>query len=271
MFLNDLMAGSKQEGPPFGCPLCDGNEGLVQFNWRIARTQPESELAPYASSLSRKTNLKWGTLHLCPSCGRAWYLDGLQEKMTLVPEEKRDLLEEWSSSPLYLSPELWAKAKAIGATPAHVFSGDKTFAEVPCRVQTRQGEMLDKSLLTFKTVPPLEPYQKKIRLLKDVADILPSDFALPAPVRAASCRSQQEKIGRAPTWVESPEGRRFCLNWTVNFFDSKGFQGKGMRLASPQSPKRKGRVAVLNEPMDDITFFIGDWSEKVRELLNPSP
>jgi hypothetical protein len=269
MLLNDLMSGSKKEGSPSGCPLCDGNEGMIQFNWQIARTQPESEFAPYASSLSRKSNLKWGTLHFCPTCGRAWYLDGLQEKMTLVPKEKETLLTEWSSSPLYLTPELWAKAKAIGATPAHVFSGDKYFAEVPCRVVTREGETLDKCLLTFKTAPPLENYQSKVRFLKDVADILPSDFALPASIRAATSRSQQEKTGRAPTRVTSPEGREFCLNWTVNFFDTKGFRGKDARLATQKLKPKGGRIRVINEPIDDITFFIGDWSEKTRELFVP--
>jgi hypothetical protein len=41
-----------------------------------------------------------------------------------------------------------------------------------------------------------------------------------------------------------------------------------MRLA-PEIPKPPAnRKRVLSEPMDEITFIIGDWAVNLRELFN---
>ena len=96
-----------------------------------------------------------------------------------------------------------------------------------------------------------------------MVDIEPSDFALPLAVRAATCRSRETRTGFAPTYVESPEGLKFALNWTVNFFDKKDLIGKDMVL----SEGKPGRLPTVQEDMDDITFIIGDWSEEIRELI----
>jgi len=185
--------------------------------------------------------------------------------MSVLPDEKAGLLQEWDSVPLTLSPTLREKAEAIGAIGAHPLSGEKDFAEIPCRVLTKQGKWLDKCLLSFKTAPHTTSYQKKILFLKDVADIEPSDLALPLAVRAATCLSQETRTGFAPTYVGSPDGRRFALNWTVNFFDRKDLIGKDMVLL--EEKPGPGRFTTVQEDMDDITFIIGDWSEDLRELI----
>jgi len=253
--------------PQVGCPACDGGWRTIQFNWQVALSEPQGEWGRYPKTLLKKKSLKRGYLYECPACGQQWYLDGNNEIISILPEETASLVEEWDSKPLTLSPELWEKAKAIGATPPHQYTEDKNYAEVPCKVVTRQGETIDKALITFVTAPPLADYQQKARFIKDIADIQPSDYALPHSVRFAASHSNELR-GTGPTYVESSESGLFCLNWVVNFLDNKGTKGKNMALSAQSPNRRPPKTPVINEALDKITFFIGDWSEKVRGLID---
>jgi hypothetical protein len=144
----------------------------------------------------------------------------------------------------------------------------KQYAEVPCRVQTREGEWFDKCLVTFSSNPPLEDFYGKARLISDIADIQPSAYALSPSLRLAASRSEPNEKGQALTIVETPEGKHLGLNWGVNFVNRKGIQGQDLHLADEffpsDSKKKSGKLAILQEPIDSITFFIGDWSEKFK-------
>lgn len=249
-----------------GCPACDGGWQTIQFNWRIALSEPQGEWGRYPRTLVKKKPLKQGHLYECPTCGQLWYLDAAGENLSILPEDSMALLEEWDSISLSLPPDLWAKAKAIGFTPPHQYSQDKNYAEVPCKVLTRQGKAIDKCLITFSTTPPLADYQRSARFVKDISDIQPSDFSLPHPVRLASSRSTEVR-GMGPTYVLSPKNDLFCLNWVVNFLDHKGAIGKEMILYSQAPNRRPPKTVLITEELDRITFFIADWSEKTRELL----
>ena len=248
-----------------GCPACDGGWRTVQFSWKLALEEPLGEWGRYPRSLLRTRSLKKGFLYLCPACGQQWYLDDAMQVMSVLPDEKVKLLQEWDSAPLDLTPALFEKAKAIGAIGAHPLSGERDFAEVPCRALTFGNQWVDKCLLSFKTAPPTTSYQKKILFLKDIADIEPSEYALPLEVRAATCRSVETRTGFAPTYIESSKGRRFALNWTVNFFDKKDLKGSEMRLL--EEKPGPGRLPTVLEDTDAITFIIADWSEDVRDLI----
>lgn len=185
--------------------------------------------------------------------------------MTVVPEEKINLLERWGAGPQTLPESLWIKARAIGATPAHLKSLEKNYAEVPFRGLTLQGESFDKGLILFSLESPLTPAAGKIFLASDLSDIQPSDFALPAALRRASALSIESKVGFAPTPVQSPDGKTFLLNWTVNFFDRDGLFGKGIRPASSASK----RSPIIEEALEKITLILADWSPRTIDLLSP--
>jgi hypothetical protein len=230
---------------------------------------PQGEFKPFTRTLLEKKKLKNGFLFLCPDCGRQWYLDGAREMMTVVPENKMNLIEKWTSFPLVLPPSLWAKAKLIGATPAHRIANEPHYAEVPCRVTTLAGDPIDKCLLLFSDRPPLETLGKAMGLINDIADITPSEYALPLAVRTASGQSQETRTGSALTPVESEAGVRFNLNWTVNFFDKKGIRGKDLRLSAENPVNKTRRYPIINEPLEAITFFLGDFDETTSDLFNP--
>jgi hypothetical protein len=257
---------SGKEGQLGGCPACDGGWRTIQFSWKAALSQPMGEWGRYPRTLVRTRALKRGALYECPTCGQRWALDGAGETLSILPDEAFPLLEGWDSAPLDLSPDLWEKARAIGATPAHQYSQDKDYAELPCRVLTRKGESLDKCLITFSSSPPLADYQRNARLVTEVAGILPSDHALPRPVRLASSRSSEVR-GMGPTYVRSADGRLFCLNWVVNFLDQKGALGRDMALVPQPPARRPPQTTLVTEELEKINFIIADWSPKVRELL----
>ena len=185
------------------------------------------------------------------------------EKMRLIPKGRLILLESWGSRALLLPADLLSKAQGIGAAPAHRLSAEREFAEIPCKVRTSQGEVFEKCLLTFRTDPPLDSSQEKIRLFSDIIDIEPSEFALSLEVRKACALSVQGRGGRALTFVESPIGKKLALNWIVNFLDEKAMAGPQLHLASKDPPQRLGRMPVVNEDPSSITFFIGDWDRRL--------
>ena len=223
--------------------------------------EPLGEVGKYARTLLKKKQMRLGLLYGCPVCAQDWYLDTRAEKMSMVPRDKLPMLEKWGSMPQVLPPQLWDKAKAIGATPAHVLSTENEFSEIPCKVRTQNGELIEKSILSFHTAPPLEPYQEKIHFFTDIVDIEPSDFALPLEIREACAKSAQGRGGRAMTFVESAQGKVFALNWVVNFLEWKGVRGGDIRLCPPDAGRRLGRTPVVEEKTAEITFFIGDWAK----------
>lgn len=257
---------SPRKENPGGCPTCGGPEGTVRFDWKLAQEDPTSEFASYTRTLTEQKSLKTGSLLKCGSCGQKWWLDPKRETLTLIPRDKLLLLEKWNSAPSVLPPQLLEKAQGIGATPAHELSGVTDYAEIPCKVRTLQGEVLDKCLITFRSTPPLENSTRPPRFLSEIVDLSPSDDALPHLVRLESARSKQDKPGRAPTWVVA-KGRPFLLNWVVNFLDRKGHLGKDIRLAPKGSKHPKGRVLSCSEP-EDLTVFIGDWTYDLRKLFD---
>jgi hypothetical protein len=258
--IHNLFAQSKN---PAGCPACDGNGGIFQFDWKLAKAEPLGEVGKYARSLLKKKQMRLGLVYGCPVCAQAWYLDSRTEKMSIVPGDKLSPLAKWGSMPQVLPPPLWEKAKAIGATPAHLLSTEKEFSEIPCRVMTQDGELIEKSVLSFHTAPPLEPYQEKIRFFTEIVDIEPSEFALSPAIRETCAKSIQGRGGKALTFVESSKGKMFALNWVVNFMDIKGVRGRDVRLSPPDPGRRLGRIPVVVEEPSKITFFIGDWEKRL--------
>ncbi len=249
---------------PGACPACDGGWQTIQFNWQLALSEPQGDWGRYTRTLLRKKAFRRGSLYQCPRCAQAWYLDAAGELMTVVSPEKAGLLERWGASPQTLSDSHWLKAKLIGATPAHQLSNDPQYAEVPCRIQTRQGKKIDRCLIVFSSEPPLAEDPGSLVWPDEIAELEPSDFALPRFVRRSSCLSRETKPGSAPTAVETPDQKTFLLNWSVNFFDEDGVPGKNLALAK----KNDKRARLVGEPLDRITYVRVDWSPRVGELLD---
>jgi len=269
--LDSLISGAGRKSSAGGCPACDGGEKTVQFDWKLASDAPDSEFHIYTQTLVEKKPLKTGFFFECPHCEQSWYLDSKRERMSLIPLPKSALLERWNSSPLSLTPDLFNKCREIGATPAHRSSAERNYAEVPCKVRTHQSELLDKCLLFFKGYPPLGDFLKPLRWADEITELHPSDYSLPFPVRFNTSQSQPDEKGRCLTRVTSVNGLSFSLNWTVNFLDHKGVQGKEIRLNSGELKGKKVRAPILTEPMKEITFFMADWNENARQLLMPKP
>jgi hypothetical protein len=106
-------------------------------------------------------------------------------------------------------------------------------------------------------------------MIGEIADIRPSTYALSRELRLAASRSAPNEKGQALTRAEIPGGKGLLLNWIVNFVDRKGIQGQDLRLAPHPGPgkKKPGQWPVVKEPLDSIAFFIGDWTEKIQDLI----
>ena len=255
------------DGTPGACPACDGGWSTLQFNWRLALAEPLGDWGRYTRTLLIKKILRRGSLYECPRCRQAWYLDAAQEMMTVVSPARIHSLDQWGSSPQLLPEPLWPKAKAIGATPAHRLSNDNRYAEIPCRIQTRQGKIIDRCLLIFSSQPPLAGDPEKLIGIGEVTELAPSDLTLPLSVRRACCLSSESKPGEAATLARTADKKYFRLNWSVNFFDEGGIPGKDLALAAKSAKDRSIRAPLINEDLDKITVVMVDWSSRVGELL----
>ena len=246
---------------PGACPACAGDSRTMQFDWQtLQQNRPRIDFVQKFHS---------GSLLRCGLCSQPWYLDEAKKKITFIPKDRLPLLKTWGTTSLSLSFELFQKAKSIGATPIHHLARNTQYAEVPCRVKTQNGRWTDKCLLVFADAAPLEPNFGNVRLLENLVDIEPSSYALPAKIRLATCYSEVDEQGKARTWVRTEKEKLLSLNWTVNFVDYKKTIGSELTLVPEKDPelkKKVGKIALLREPIDSITFFLGHWSKEISKL-----
>jgi hypothetical protein len=220
-----------------GCPSCDGTE-YVSFSWAAAVEGAggavggaAQRIGRYPQHLQRESGLKFGSLYACPTCGEKWYLDRLEEWMSVIPRDRLPLLQEWNGRDLILPAELLAVAQEIGATPPDIYGNGSEYVQVPCDVTTKAGERITMALLSFQGSPPIEQSSHTIRFADEIASLRPSEFALTREVRLATSQATEQLNGFAPTHVKAPDGRFFVLNWTVDLFFEGGVKGSDLVIA----------------------------------------
>lgn len=218
----------------------------------------------------REKPLRLGTLYRCSACKTPWFIDAFEKLAWPIQKRRLSLFERWCEGPLLATVEQLAVLKRIGA-PLQGRHEYPRRIEIPCRVRTRDGTVIDPAVIRFQDHPPIEvwPAKLKLSLVDEVASIAPSDHALSLELRNA-CRQADDVSGghmmAFPTRAVNRSGNtRVILDGCVNVLHRPGLLGSELVLERDQNPASKAE-GPLGEPHEHITYFIGDWIPKLEAL-----
>lgn len=235
------------------CEAC-GAGSVVGFNWDHARRSRDAETRRRVAALGAPRKLRSGTVYSCTRCNAAWYLHGDRPWMEAVPEGRMPIVEAWNRAPLVLPEAVRAALDAIGRTPPDLYGNGDAYHETPCSVVTASGEELNLAVVSRQRGAPVEE-SRNYRLASEIAEVRPSDFALPLDVRIASSRSPELRMGFAPTPIEMPDGGLFVLNWATHFLDEPGYSAADARVSdAPLDMSNLPRIAGTRPAV----WFIAD-------------
>lgn len=240
--------------PHPGCRSC-GAGSLLSFNWEYARTTSRPEHQRDLSVFVKPVPLRYGTLYKCRSCGQPWYLAGEPAFMNFVPRNRRDLINQWNEREIVIASSHAAQLAAIGRTPPDIYGNRSQYCEIPCTVTTAQGQKIEKAVVSLQRHAPFEEW-RDCRLATEIAEISPSPYALPLPVRVATSKADEIRMGFAPTMVTLSNGELLALNWSQHFLVRDGIDASKVTLTATRVDMMN-LPAVYNGPKD-VVYFIAD-------------
>ncbi len=248
------------------CQTC-GSGATISFNWEYAKTTVRPDARRDLSIFVSPQKMRWGTLFQCSSCGQPWYLDGNSQFMNLVPRERIGLIQKWNEHPILIGSEYRSKLEDISHTPPDLYGNGSQYHETPCGVITKSGERIDVAIVSIQRHPPFEAW-RQYRLASEIESIYPSPYALPLPVRVATARADEIRMGFAPTLIELPNGQVVILNWAQNFFVREGCDASAIVL-SQKKLDMKNPPEIYSQP-NNITYFVADTLIEEQPTKFPS-
>ncbi len=124
--------------------------------------------------------------------------------------------------------------------------------------------MLDFSLLSFQKAPPIDGWRKRLHLAAEIRDILPSEYALPLPIRRAALRVSDWV---PPVHVMSPDGRHFAIHDHVSFLKYSGVNAQ--EAAMTKAPFPSGCVHIVRHNIASAHFFVIDRVPQLNQAVFP--
>ena len=236
------------------CESCKAG-ALLSFTW--GASSGDETFAVERSAFVRSTELRYGALYECKSCGQPWYLSGPLAVMHVVPQHRLELIYSWNRQPTTLPREQRAVLARIVPTPRpEVYGVPQETVETPCAVRTVQGERFEAAIVTIQQHAPFESW-RSVRLAADIAAIEPSRYALPLRIRRAAAKAKEVAMGFAPTVIELPDGRRWTLNGRQSFFVEDGVSPTEFVLARSR-PSSGQPTPPIHTDSEDVVYFVAD-------------
>jgi len=186
----------------------------------------------YISSIDHYKNInaisKFKTVseYKCDKCETLWVLANNAQFINKVV--RHELYAKWKSQPW--TPTIAQRDilnQIIGAPD--YYEKDVYF---PCKIRLPNGLQVEKAILMATTGDCFGkfPLDQDVTILDDDHEISPSDYALPANVRAATMVAPEKSMGYAPVNVKDASGNRYTLSNQMLFFDKNGVRGPDVML-----------------------------------------
>ncbi len=264
-----ISSRSLVDTPVLKCGVCD-EPPHIAFNWQYARENRDPKLHALFDQLKQVKNLKFGQLYICHNCGLNWVLDDERYVMTRVPNDRRDILNEWNENQLSIEPEHLQILDAIGGTAPRYCMGHDGVIAIPCAISLHSGERIDPAVVWITKRPPIDDFISRIRLFRDISTVEASRFALPVDVRCATVLAQEVSMGFSPTRVVTTNGTPYVLHWATSLFHQDGITGSEIHLST--KPFRKDEsISIAEADSTYATYFFADWFEEARNLDKAQP
>ncbi len=253
-----------EEDASGGCPAC-GDPPYTSFNWQHAQQRGDDKMRALVSMITRVRPLKFGFLHQCSACRRYWVLDEDQHLIDRVPPDREDLLFEWDSAQLKLTPEQIQVFETVGGTGPDQYGNGRERIEIPCAVELDNGTLFDPAVLWVTKKPPIIEDLPKVALWQGVKSVRPTDYALPLKVRARTLHAEEVRMGFAPTMVSSRGRHKLVLNGSPCLISHRGIKGKDLRLLRLHFGWG-GLVPLAESPDIETVHFFADWFSGAETL-----
>jgi hypothetical protein len=264
MSLEVISSHSLADTPGLRCRVCD-DPPRIAFNWQYAQDHRGHELHALRDQLKQVKSMKFGYLYACQLCGANWVLEDDRYAMTRVPDERRDILNEWNEKSLSIEPEHLRVLDAIGGTAPRYWMGHDGVIVIPCAISMRSGERMDPAIVWVTKRPPIDVFAARIRLYQNVDAVEPSRFALPIDVRCATILAPEVRMGFSPTRVVATNGTPFVLHWATSLLHQHGVAGSEIRLsAKPFSMDES--VTIAEADFTHAAYFLADWFKGAENL-----
>jgi hypothetical protein len=162
----------------------------------------------------------------CEKCDTSWVL--AERSHFLRKVIRHELFASWKS-------RAWIpNAVQVRALNCIVGAADYDAKNVyfPCEIRMQNGSIAQKAIVIATTGDCFGkfPFEQNVAILNDSHEILPSPYALPANVRAATMVARERSMGYGPVNVRDAGGNRYTLSSQMHFFEKDGVLGPGVVL-----------------------------------------
>ena len=173
----------------------------------------------------------------CDKCETLWILADNAQFVNKV--FRKELYEKWKLQSWV--PTISQKEVLNQIIGVHNYY--KTNLYLPCKITLPSGRWIEKAVLVATTGDCFGefPVDHKVTILDGSYGISPSDYALPANVRAATMVAEETSMGYAPVGVKDTSGNRYTLLREAHFFENDGVLGPDISL-DDSPPSRRSIV-----------------------------
>jgi hypothetical protein len=181
------------------------------------------------------------------------------------------LLVKWLAGEIHGGEKLWPVLKKIRGVPREGAPNIVGwYIQFPARVVTSAGDVFDPAVLHFQQAPPTDlgmlssdHGECELRLIGEVEEIAPSEYALPDEIRRAADSAAGPNQSRGTVLVSSHDGLAFAVEAPAFFFLDRSQNAGRLRLLDADPILTLCRY----EPFDHrLAVFVGDWNEKLRDF-----
>ena len=186
----------------------------------------EKSLIGHYENIQAISKIKTVVEHKCEKCGTQWVLADKAQFISKVV--RNELYEKWKSRAWMPTTSQREILNQITGAPDY-FAKNVYF---PCKIGLPNGRRIQKVILIATTGDCFGkfPADQNVSLLDDNHEISPSNYALPAKVRAATMVAREKSMGYSPVNVKDSDGKRYTLSSQMHFFDNDGVRGPDLML-----------------------------------------
>jgi|SRR5690606_17847962 len=237
---------------------------IISFN--LDEEHLDGDARKIYDSLEFDSELQFGKLYRQRDSEDYWFVDTERNFAYIVLPDRVDLIKEWNSNNLLPDNELWEKLQSIGGTPPHLWTMSQDYIDFPCQTMDLNGKWTDFCIIRFTKVPPFETYFKNIKLLKDIQDVKPSEYAMPHKLRVSSTLTDEIRMSFSPFTVKTKSGKRITYNGITNFTSTGEIRADEIEKEIEFSYDHFKKIQ--DTPFDQKTFVIGKWDSRLAKMLN---
>ncbi len=222
----------------------------------------DKSLIGHFKNINTISKIKTVIEYKCDKCETLWVLaDNAQFISKIVRNES---YANWKSqSWMPTIDQMQILNQIIGAPDYY-----ETNVYFPCKIRLPNGLRAQKAILIATTGDCFGRYliDQEVTILDDNHGISPSDYALPANVRAATMIAREKSMGYAPVNVKDTRGNRYTLSNPMHFFAKNGVRGTEVIL--DDSPYHGKNIVHPDWAEMYLICDMFDWKTAKQEELN---